>query len=402
MIEVGFEYAQSAWVVVVFDTRPDAAPDGEWNAHIEGNELERPSWLEAGEANMEGPITLVRLDGKEVKLRKNTELAKPLGELVKAVLLKARADGVFDGLPKADGCELGVEHTRGLTAGRSMRTAGRRTSSYLAPATARRRRRVAKGVRRSKLPGITNAGGTHLLGEVKLPPAFMVKRFGKHNGGDRRAMSGVWISSARPARSSPCTRFIARPSCTDAVAVPGRSPSSGGCGSRCRYTSAGTATRTGIGPASGSWPSTGVRQVPEGRRLMEHRGGPAGRGGPPGRRGSRSGRNKSAERGAGRFNSPRRSRPAAGIEAVAALDQLVAGLDLGVDPGHVLDGPAVRPDEIDPVAGALVRAGVGPLGDLQDVGLHGGGIEVPVAFVLARLGPSSASARVVPEPSRGS
>ena len=97
----------------MFDTRPDAAPDGEWNAHIVGNELERPSWLEAGEANMEGPITLVRLDGNEVKLRKNTELAKPLGELVKAVLLKARADGVFDGLPKADGCELAVEHHEG-------------------------------------------------------------------------------------------------------------------------------------------------------------------------------------------------------------------------------------------------------------------------------------------------
>ena len=62
---------------------------------------------------MEGPITLVRLDGKEVKLRKNTELAEPLGELVKAVLLKARDDGVFDGLKKADGCELAVEHSEG-------------------------------------------------------------------------------------------------------------------------------------------------------------------------------------------------------------------------------------------------------------------------------------------------
>ena len=113
MIQVGFEYAQSAWVVVVFDTRPDAAPDGEWNSHIMGNELERPDWLAAGEANMEGPITLVRLDGTEAKLRKNTELAKPLGELVKAVLLKARADGVFAGLPKAKGCELAVEHQEG-------------------------------------------------------------------------------------------------------------------------------------------------------------------------------------------------------------------------------------------------------------------------------------------------
>ncbi len=113
MIEVGFEYSQSGWVVVVFDTRPDAEPDGEWNSHIEGNELERPDWLAAGEANMDGPITLVQLDGTEVELPEGTELAEPLGELVKAVLLKARADGVFAALPKTADCELGIEHHDG-------------------------------------------------------------------------------------------------------------------------------------------------------------------------------------------------------------------------------------------------------------------------------------------------
>ena len=113
MIQVGYEYSQAAWVVVVFDTRPDAGPDGEWNAHIEGNELERPHWLEASEANDDGPITLVQLDGTETELPVGTELAEPLGELVKAVLLKARADGVFAGLPKAPGCELAVEHQEG-------------------------------------------------------------------------------------------------------------------------------------------------------------------------------------------------------------------------------------------------------------------------------------------------
>ena len=113
MIEVGFEYSQAAWVVLVFDTRPDAKPDGEWNSHIEGNEFERPDWLAAGEANCEEPITLVQLDGSEVVLPENSELAEPLGELLKAVLLKARADGVFADLPKAPGCELGIEHHEG-------------------------------------------------------------------------------------------------------------------------------------------------------------------------------------------------------------------------------------------------------------------------------------------------
>ena len=113
MVAVGFEYAQAGWVVVVFDTRPDAEPDGEWNSHIAGNALERPDWLAASEANSDGPITLVQLDGSEVELPECTELAEPLGEMIKAVLLKARADGIFAALLKAPGCELGVEHQEG-------------------------------------------------------------------------------------------------------------------------------------------------------------------------------------------------------------------------------------------------------------------------------------------------
>jgi hypothetical protein len=113
MVEIGFEYSQAGWLVVVFDTRPEAEPDGEWTGLIEGNELERPQWLEAGEANMDGPITIVRLDGSQEEAPAETELAEILGEMVKAVVLKARADGVFAALPKAPGCELGLEHFSG-------------------------------------------------------------------------------------------------------------------------------------------------------------------------------------------------------------------------------------------------------------------------------------------------
>ena len=113
MIEVGFEYSQAGWVVVVFDTRPDAEPDGEWTMHIEGNDFERPNWQVAGEVLQERPITLIQLDGTEVELPADTELAEPLGDLIRAVLLQARSDRLFDGLPKAAGCELGVEHHEG-------------------------------------------------------------------------------------------------------------------------------------------------------------------------------------------------------------------------------------------------------------------------------------------------
>lgn len=110
-IEVGFEYAQAGWFVVVFDTRPDAGPDGEWTSLIEGNELERPHWLKAGEADW--PITLVQLDGTETIPLSDAELANILGEVVKAAVLKARADGMFASLPKAAGCELLIEHFDG-------------------------------------------------------------------------------------------------------------------------------------------------------------------------------------------------------------------------------------------------------------------------------------------------
>jgi hypothetical protein len=113
MVEFGFEYAQAGWVVIVFDTRPDAKPDGEWTMLIDGNELERPHWFEAGQANIKGPITVVQLDGAETELPPGTELADILGEVVKAALLKARNDGVFAGLPKAPGCEMGIEHFDG-------------------------------------------------------------------------------------------------------------------------------------------------------------------------------------------------------------------------------------------------------------------------------------------------
>jgi len=112
-VEIGFEYGQAGWFVVVFDTRPDAGPDGEWTNKIEGNELERPHWVEASEANQDGPITIVRHNGTSKKLPAGSELADPLGEMIKAVVLKARKDGVFADLPKAKGCELLIEHFDG-------------------------------------------------------------------------------------------------------------------------------------------------------------------------------------------------------------------------------------------------------------------------------------------------
>ena len=102
-------------MALVFDTRPDAEPDGEWNAHIEGNVLERPKWLAVFEANERQSVRVVMPDGIERELPPESydEFTTMLGDLLKSVVLKAGAGGVLESLPKAPRCELGVEEHDG-------------------------------------------------------------------------------------------------------------------------------------------------------------------------------------------------------------------------------------------------------------------------------------------------
>jgi hypothetical protein len=114
-IDFGYDFDQGGWASLVFDTRPDAEPDGEWNSHIEGNVLERPAWVSACGANGRQPLRLLLPDGANRALPPGgeEELAVILGELLKSVLLNARAGGIFAVLPRAARCELGVEEHNG-------------------------------------------------------------------------------------------------------------------------------------------------------------------------------------------------------------------------------------------------------------------------------------------------
>ena len=67
-IHLGFEFVHAGRIVLVFDTRPDAEPDGEWTSEIEGNELRMPHWRQAAQTNLEQPITLVLTDGSQTVL----------------------------------------------------------------------------------------------------------------------------------------------------------------------------------------------------------------------------------------------------------------------------------------------------------------------------------------------
>ncbi len=114
-IDLGFAFEQSGWAAVVFDTRRRAEPDGEWTRYIDGNVLERPHWAVAAKVNENKTLKVLLQDGVERKLPPDScdKLAELLGEMLKAVLLKARADAMLADLPRAARCELGVEEEEG-------------------------------------------------------------------------------------------------------------------------------------------------------------------------------------------------------------------------------------------------------------------------------------------------
>ena len=74
-----------------------------------------PHWPVACNVNANKTVKLVLPGAVERKLPSGScgALAEVLGELLKGVLLKARGDGVFEGLPRAEQCQLGVEEHDG-------------------------------------------------------------------------------------------------------------------------------------------------------------------------------------------------------------------------------------------------------------------------------------------------
>lgn len=115
MIEFGFELGQDNWVALVFDTRPDAEPDGEWSSGINKILLRRSKWPKWHKLPDDAKVFFINLSGKKVDVSDDgdEDSCDIVGEALKQVLLTSRKQGVFDKLPKADRCELGVEHLEG-------------------------------------------------------------------------------------------------------------------------------------------------------------------------------------------------------------------------------------------------------------------------------------------------
>lgn len=115
-IDFGFEIGQANWVALVFDTRPDAEPDGEWTGKIDDVMLQRPNWPLWHEFPEDANVSFIDLSGKEVDVMDNPDeiICNIIGEAMKHVLLTAREQGVFNKLPKAEKCELSVENLEGF------------------------------------------------------------------------------------------------------------------------------------------------------------------------------------------------------------------------------------------------------------------------------------------------
>lgn len=97
---------------MIFDTRPDAQPDGEWNSFIDQNFFERRHWRDALLALEDGSVDVVFPDAKTRTITGETDFedfVALFGDLLKGVSPKARADGIFKSLPKAKDSRLGVE-----------------------------------------------------------------------------------------------------------------------------------------------------------------------------------------------------------------------------------------------------------------------------------------------------
>ncbi len=116
-INIGFAHTQWGFVTVIFDTRPDAEPDGSWNNRIEESSIEVGHWAEASDALYEEKTVEFTLrDGTKKKLTEypdEEDYAELFGDTLKAMLLEARDAVVFKKLPTAKKCHIGVEEHDG-------------------------------------------------------------------------------------------------------------------------------------------------------------------------------------------------------------------------------------------------------------------------------------------------
>lgn len=115
-IDFGFEFGQQNWVALVFDTREDAEPDGEWINMIDESEfLQRPNWPIWDELPEGEQVSFINQAGETINVMEDPDnlICTIVGDALKHTLIAARDEGLFRPLPKAKGCQIGVENLEG-------------------------------------------------------------------------------------------------------------------------------------------------------------------------------------------------------------------------------------------------------------------------------------------------
>lgn len=115
-IDFGFEFGEQNWVVLVFDTRPDAEPDGTWSSLMGKSMLKPKHWPIWHKLADDEVVYFKDVKGKKINVMKNPDeqICRIVGDALKQTLITARDSGVFEPLAKADKCELGVENLEGF------------------------------------------------------------------------------------------------------------------------------------------------------------------------------------------------------------------------------------------------------------------------------------------------
>ena len=113
-ITLGFEFGEDPWVALIFDTREDAHPDGEWNLFIEPNRSNMPQW-----------------EHTFAEEWSQTDVAEYLGEQLKRVLCEACKSEAFKHIPLADNFHLTVEHHDGFYGWTDYPVDGQTDEEYL-------------------------------------------------------------------------------------------------------------------------------------------------------------------------------------------------------------------------------------------------------------------------------
>ena len=118
-LEFGYEVEQANWVALIFDTRVDAKPDGEWTMYLENTLLAFEDWTTILDKAYENEVfvSVKRMDGTLFEIPPSQEgveaLSMLVGEMLKEVLFKLKVEGVLFSLPLSENAFMGVEDING-------------------------------------------------------------------------------------------------------------------------------------------------------------------------------------------------------------------------------------------------------------------------------------------------